>query len=362
MKELVKKNHDSKTLPEDIPSCERLKSEVILDQTEVYLPPPGVALFPVVPVPVPVPPGKKECCAPGQMYDPRTGKCRCPCPEGELPPVAVLDNNGSAVDGLARPCGSCRNGATFNPETCSCECPCPQGFLLPGQGCVPQCPEGYSETYDASSSPPYRCRYCVQTGVGNEPLPPPLKQCQTGDQCDHCDDCVLGTCVPRVCKTGFYLDHVSCQCLSVKNGEPIACSDNAQCPSCQACVRGKCIPRIISCPDQQRLNLETCQCEPENGSSQPPQEAPRSRPRLANSTVTAVPEKSACGADACRMCRKAGANMNAPAEAFVVMADAFPMYPQSPQFQRGDHLQNPCLRSERIPDHVPLSILSVEEA
>ena len=271
MKELVKRTTIPRTLPEDVPSCQRLKTEVLLDQTEVYLPPPGVALFPVVPVPVPVPPGKKECCPPGQMYDPRTGKCRCPCPEGELPPVAVLDNNGSAVDGLARPCGSCRNGATFNSETCSCECPCPQGFLLPGQGCVPQCPEGYSETYDASSSPPYRCRYCVQTGVGNEPLPPPLKQCQNGEPCDRCEACVLGTCVPKACDFGLYLDPLSCECRPVKNGQPIACSDNAQCPSsCWTCLHGQCIPRITSCPEQQRLNPSTCQCEPENGSSQPP--------------------------------------------------------------------------------------------
>ena len=268
MKQLVKRTTIPRTLPEDVPSCERLKTEVILDQTEVYLPPPGAALFPVVPVPVPVPPGKKECCPPGQMYDSRTGKCRCPCPEGELPPITVLDNNGSAVDGLSRPCGSCRNGATFNPETCSCECPCPQGFLLPGQGCVAQCPEGYSEAYDASGSPPYRCRYCVQTGAGTEPLPP-LKQCQSRDQCDQCDDCVLGTCVPRVCKTGFYLDHVSCQCRPITNNVQRACGDNTQCSPCERCVNGAC-RRVVTCPQKQRLNPSTCQCEAENGSSQPP--------------------------------------------------------------------------------------------
>jgi hypothetical protein len=272
MKQLVKRTTIPRTLPEDVPSCERLKTEVLLDRTAVFLPPPGVALFPpVVTVPVPVPPGKKECCRPGQMYDPRTGKCRCPCPEGQLPPVTVLDNNGSVADLAVAPCGSCRNGARFNPETCSCECPCPQGFLLPGQGCVPRCPEGYSEVYDASSSPPYRCRYCVQTGVGNEPLPPPLKQCQNQEQCDRCENCILGTCVSKVCKDGFYLDRGSCECLPVKNGQPIACSDNAQCPSsCWTCLHGQCIPRITSCPEQQRLNPDTCQCEPENGSSQPP--------------------------------------------------------------------------------------------
>ena len=51
MKELVKRTTIPRTLPEDVPSCQRLKTEVLLDQTEVYLPPPGVALFPVVPVP-----------------------------------------------------------------------------------------------------------------------------------------------------------------------------------------------------------------------------------------------------------------------------------------------------------------------
>jgi hypothetical protein len=257
MKELVKRTTIPRTLPEDVPSCERLKTEVILDRTAVFLPPPGVALFPV-PVPVPVPPGKKECCPPGKMYDPRTGKCRCPCPEGELPPVTVLDNNGSFLDLAAAPCGSCRNGARFNPETCSCECPCPQGFLLPGHGCVPQCPEGYSSVYDASSSPPYRCRYCVQTGVGNEPLPPPLKQCQNGEQCDRCETCVLGTCVSKVCKTGFYLDRASCECEPVDGRLPRSCE--SQCLPCQQCQGGEC-KSIVTCGTQERLNLETCQCE-----------------------------------------------------------------------------------------------------
>jgi Cys-rich repeat protein len=268
MKELVKRTTIPRTLSEDVPSCERLKSELILDQTEVYLPPPGVALFPVVPVPVPVPPGKKECCPPGQMYDPRTGKCRCPCPEGELPPVTVLDNNGSAIDGLARPCGSCRRGATFNPETCACECPCPQGFLLPGQGCIAQCPEGFSVAYDSSNSPPYRCAYCVQHPPGTvvEPTPPPMRQCQDDTHCDSCEYCVDSACVPKICKEGFYLDRVRCECLPVKDGEPLACSENAPCPPCKLCVRGKCIPLIVSCPDQQRLNLETCKCEPLDGS------------------------------------------------------------------------------------------------
>ena len=153
MKELVKRTTIPKTLPEDVPSCERLKTEVILDLAEVYLPPPGVALFPViVPVPVPVPGDKTECCPPGKTYDRRTGQCACPCPEGERPPITVNGTNGSSVNGPIGPigpgpCGSCRRGATFNPETCACECPCPEGFLLPGQGCVGQCPEGYSQAY-----------------------------------------------------------------------------------------------------------------------------------------------------------------------------------------------------------------------
>ena len=184
MKELVKRTTIPKTLPEDVPSCERLKTEVSLDLTAVYLPPPGVALYPaIVPVPVPVPGDKEECCPPGKTYDRRTGKCVCECPEGERPPVTVNSANGRA-DEIGRlkgegPCGSCRQGATFNPQTCPCECPCPQGFLLPGQGCVPQCPPGYSQAWDSSSSPPYRCLYCVQYPPGTvvDPVPPPLRQC-----------------------------------------------------------------------------------------------------------------------------------------------------------------------------------------
>ncbi len=267
MKELVKRTTIPKTLPEDVPSCERLKSEVILDQTEVYLPPPGVALFPVVPVPVRFHRDKAECCPPGQMYDPRTGKCRCPCPEGELPPVTVLDNNGSAVDGLARPCGSCRRGATFNSETCTCDCPCPGGVLLPGQGCVAQCPEGYNVAYDSSNSPPYRCSYCVQYPPGTvvDPIPPPLTQCQDEGQCDHCEACIDGNCLPKVCKTGFYLDRLlNCQCLPITDGRSTGCSEDSQCPHCQNCVKGQCY-QLLRCPEGQRISHDNCQCEPENG-------------------------------------------------------------------------------------------------
>ena len=279
MKELVKRTTIPKTLPEDVPSCERLKTEVILDLTEVYLPPPGVALFPVVPVPVPVPGDKTECCPPGQMYDPRTGQCGCPCPEGERPPVTVLGANGSSINGPVGPigpgpCGSCRRGATFNPQTCSCECPCQGQFLLPGTGCVDQCPEGFSEAYDASNSPPYGCKYCVQypPGIVVDPIPP-VVQCQNGDSCDRCEECSNGICVPRVCKTGFYLDRGICQCLPIADGK-MSCTDTeGSCPQCQRCVNGTC-QQVITCPDQQRLNLETCQCEPLNGSSKPSPVAP----------------------------------------------------------------------------------------
>jgi Cys-rich repeat protein len=259
MKELVKRTTIPKTLPEDVPSCERLKTEVILDLTEVYLPPPGVALFPVVPVPVPG--DKPECCPPGKTYNPRTGQCVCPCPEGERPPVTALGNNGSFID--PGPCGSCRRGATFNQQTCACECPCPQGFLLPGQGCVAQCPEGFSEAYDASNSPPYGCKYCVQypPGIVGDPIPPPLRQCQDGAQCDRCEACIDGTCVPRVCKTGFYLNRDTCQCELVDGRVPRGCQSDEQCPPCQQCREGQCVS-VIVCRPEQRLNLETCKCEP----------------------------------------------------------------------------------------------------
>ncbi len=157
---------------------------------------------------------KEECCPPGKIYDPRTGKCARQCPEGERPPVIVRGTNGLTPIFPTGPCGSCRRGATFNPQTCRCECPCPQGFLLPGQGCVAQCPEGYSQAYDSSNSPPYRCLYCVPTGVVVDPVPPPLRRCQevqvrgtgsTSEQCAACETCVDGSCQPRVCRDGLIL-------------------------------------------------------------------------------------------------------------------------------------------------------------
>jgi hypothetical protein len=270
MKELVKRTTIPKTLPEDVPSCERLKTEVILDLTEVYLPPPGVALFPVVPVPVPG--DKPECCPPGQMYDPRTGQCGCPCPEGERPPPPPA-TNGSTVNSVGPigpgPCGSCRRGATFNQQTCACECPCPQGFLLPGQGCVAQCPEGYSQAWDSSNSPPYGCKYCVQCppGIVCDQIPP-FVQCQNGDSCDRCEECSNGICVPRVCKAGFYLHRDTCRCENAGNGVVIVPCGDKPCPQCQKCENDVCVRKII-CPGEQRLNPYTCQCEPVEGTTVP---------------------------------------------------------------------------------------------
>ncbi len=277
MKELVKRTTIPRTLPEDVPSCERLKSEVILDQTEVYLAPPGVALYPaIVPIPVAIPGENPECCPPGKIYNRRTGQCVCPCPDGERPPPPQA-GNGSTVNSVGPigtgPCGSCRRGAAFNSETCTCECPCPGGVLLPGQGCVAQCPEGYNVAYDSSNSPPYRCSYCVQypPGIVVDPIPPPLSQCQDDTQCDRCQGCVDGTCVPRVCKEGFYLDRMTCECLPITDGRSTGCSEDSQCQrvSCQKCVNGLCVSSV-KCSDQQRLNLDTCQCEPLNGSTKPP--------------------------------------------------------------------------------------------
>ena len=68
MKELVKRTTIPRTLPEDVPSCERLKTEVLLDVTAVFLPPPGVALYPpIVPVPVPSS-GRRESVALPDKY------------------------------------------------------------------------------------------------------------------------------------------------------------------------------------------------------------------------------------------------------------------------------------------------------
>jgi hypothetical protein len=278
MKELVKRTTIPRTLPEDVPSCERLKSEVILDRTEVYLPPPGVALYPaIVPIPVAIPGENPECCPPGKIYNRRTGQCVCPCPEGERPPPPSV-GNGSTVNSVGPigtgPCGSCRRGASFNSETCTCECPCPGGVLLPGQGCVAQCPEGYNVAYDSSNSPPYRCSYCVQypPGIVVDPIPPPLSQCQDDTRCDRCQGCVDGNCVPRICREGFFLDRMTCECRPItQNGAARGCAEGQQCPPCQTCQNGFCVSTTnVICSDQQRLNVSTCQCEPLNGSTKPP--------------------------------------------------------------------------------------------
>ena len=123
----------------------------------MYLPPPGVALFPVV---------SGACTGSGgqaRVLSSRTKSMilgrvsafvsvRKVSVRRLCPAALTTANHISPIS--PGPCGSCRRGATFNPQTCSCECPCPQGFLLPGPGCVPQCPAGYSQAYDSSNSPP----------------------------------------------------------------------------------------------------------------------------------------------------------------------------------------------------------------
>ena len=169
MKELVKRTTIPRTLPEDVPSCERLKTEVLLDVTAVFLPPPGVALYPaIVPVPVPVPGDKEECCPPGQIYNRRTGECGCPCPEGERPPVTVNSTNGAvgrrysrqARAGLAagdQP--SIRRPARVSVRVL-------KDFFYPAKDASRNVRRDIAQAWDSSASPPYRCLYCVPTRRG----------------------------------------------------------------------------------------------------------------------------------------------------------------------------------------------------
>ncbi|MEW6112956.1 MAG: hypothetical protein AB1664_12570 [Thermodesulfobacteriota bacterium] len=251
MTKLVKRTTIPKTLPEDVPACERLKTEVILNVADVFLPPAGVVLFPVVPIP-PREPKDKECCPPGQIYDPRTGECRCPCEDRGRPVTLASVGTGQ--------CEPCRNGARYNPQTCQCECPCPPGqYLLPGQGCVPQCPPGFIPSYDVSSAAPQRCPVC-QGQDSTVPLPP-IQPCQTNEQCGRCEVCRDNSCVPRICPDGQYLDRQSCECRPATNFISRQCEADTQCSSCQRCVNGVCQSQM-TCPERQRLNLATCQCEP----------------------------------------------------------------------------------------------------
>ncbi len=69
MKNLIKRTTIPRTLPTDVPLCERLKREVILRHGKVFVPPPGAV---IVPIPIPLPPGKDgECpCPRGRVHEP----------------------------------------------------------------------------------------------------------------------------------------------------------------------------------------------------------------------------------------------------------------------------------------------------
>lgn len=235
LKKLIKRTTIPDTLPEDVPSCERVKTEVALQPGEIFIPPPGVLLFPV---PIPIP---------GNGDDGE--ECPCPCPEGEQ----FVEQTGE--------CFPCRRGAEYNPETCACECPCPEGqILLPGQGCVPDCPEGYSVNWDVSNYPPYRCPYCTQ-----QPTPPPPPRsidCDEDTQCPECYECYKGNCVTKRCGQGQYLNPDTCECdrISVTFGPPVVstppedvdeCGPNNECPKGQRCRNGKCVDRRPRKPPQQ---------------------------------------------------------------------------------------------------------------
>lgn len=265
MKNLIKRTTIPNTLPTDVPSCERLKTEVILRPGAVLVPPPGVV---VVPVPVPTPPTQKCPCPPGSYVDPATNQCSC-CPPGRLYNEANCDcacpcPPNHEFDPTYQKCVPCRQGSTNGSALgsakdggsapCRCSCPCPQGqALLPGTGCVPECPRGFTLSYDTSEGLPHRCPICVQSSV-------PLTAGCTGDtQCGRCETCVQGNCVRKTCPEGQALNE-RCECAPLIGREPPACQEDAQCPACQKCREGKCVS-VITCPLLQKLNLATCQCE-----------------------------------------------------------------------------------------------------
>jgi hypothetical protein len=252
MDKLIKRTTIPKTLPMDVPSCERVKKEVILEPGEVYVAPPGVLLFPV-PVPTPGEKVKEEC--------------PCPCPEGQQ------------FNQQTGQCTPCRRGATYNAQTCSCDCPCPTGqVLLPGTGCVPQCPPGFSIDYDMSTAFPYRCPVCTQSSVPLRAtgVPPPTG-CQTNQTCGPCEDCVRGVCTPKSCERGFILNKQNCQCEPITltfpqtplSGLVSDCTSNRDCPQGQMCQGGKCVkrPPVTWRPPQE-------EDEPEGSAGEEPSSGP----------------------------------------------------------------------------------------
>ncbi len=251
------------TLPTDLPACERVKTEVILDPGDVFIPPPGVILFPV---PFPIPgdgddgdqcpcpsgyaedphTGECECCPPGTVFNERTCDCSCPCPEGYSLHAETGD------------CIPCRRGASYNSQTCACECPCPPGeALLPGQGCVRECPSNYVLDYDLSQQAPYRCPICRR----GEPDQPQVPRCQSSEDCPGCRECRRGRCVAKRCGLGEILDTRTCDCVPVEQPREPECTANRECPPCQECVEGRCRP-MVQCGPSERLNPETCRCDP----------------------------------------------------------------------------------------------------
>jgi Cys-rich repeat protein len=256
MKNLIKRTTIPKTLPEDVPSCERIKSEVIRAPGAVYLPPPGVV---IIPIPVPPPPPKD---------------CPCPCP----PNYQLVPGHGcvpcrGAVNNISKPNvagaedarlkGGSETRHPDRPSSCTCDCPCPQGqVLLPGRGCVPECPPGFIVNYDASEYPPYRCPFCVQRST------PPTSHpgCETDQQCGRCETCTSGNCTPMTCPRGQVLNPRTCSCEPI--GIPHPCENAEQCPPCQQCREGKCVA-VIACGPQQRLNRDTCQCQPVTTDGEP---------------------------------------------------------------------------------------------
>jgi hypothetical protein len=265
MKNLLKRTTIPNTLPTDVPSCERVRTEVIERPGRVHVPPAGAIVVPLpIPIPVPVPGGKTDgCpCPPGSYMDPATNQCAC-CPQGRLysadkcgcacpcPPNYQYDPRGQG-------CVPCRDGATYDPITCRCACPCPQGqFLLPGRGCVPECPEGYSPSTDTSTGVPHQCPVCVQDPVVKSEKPP----CGEERPCGLCETCTQGNCVRKTCSETLVLNLLNCECQPLIPRYPTDCQGNGDCSACQQCREGKCVS-VITCTANARLNLRTCQCEP----------------------------------------------------------------------------------------------------
>ena len=193
------------------------------------------------------------------------------CPAEEVT-VCFCDDSGDCdacedcTDGICVsrcPNEFCKDGVCVE---CDSDDDCEPGYICTIEGCV--CPSGIVDSNGRclecnSSTPLDNCQVCVDGMIVNKdcgtyncnPKTGDCQECVDNSHCELNEDgrncCRGGKCS---CCEGYVFDEVLKVCV-----EKPKCTDSDDCENCEDCNAGICVPR--ECPDDYECNPETDECE-----------------------------------------------------------------------------------------------------